>query len=129
MLLYSQEIINDKEYLKICPADEISEKRGKKVKFDDSDDIYEVAIFKIDGTLYCSQNLCPHQAAPKIFEGALKGTEVTCPLHGWSYDLKDGSNCDPRRGLRSLQMFEVIEEKGWIYIEVPKMEIPRWRRG
>lgn len=129
MLLYPKEIINNKEYLKICPSNELIEKRGKKILFDDSDDIYEVAIFRIAGKLYCSQNLCPHQAAPRIFEGILKGTKVTCPLHGWSYNLPDGSNCDPKRGIKSLQVFEIIEENGWIYIEIPKIELPRWRRA
>ena len=128
MLLFPTENIDNKDYLKIAPTDELIEKRGKQIQYDDSDEVYEVALFRIDGKLYCVQNHCPHQHAPKIFEGTLSKTTVTCPLHGWSYELKDGGNCDPRRGLRSLKTFEIIEKDGWIYIEIPNIEIPKWRR-
>lgn len=128
MLLYPTEKINNKEFLKVLPADELIDRRGKRIQYDDEDEVYEVAIFRIDGKLYCSQNHCPHQHAPRIFEGTLSDTTVTCPLHGWSYQLKDGSNCDPRRGLKSLQTFEIFEKSGWIYIEVPEIAIPKWRR-
>lgn len=129
MLLYPIEEIEGKEYLKLMSSKELVEKRGQKIFYDDDDDVYEVAIFRIDGKLYCSQNHCPHQHAPKIYEGTLTDkTVVTCPLHGWSYNLSDGSNCDPRRGLKSLKTFEIFEKSGWIYIEIPQIEIPKWRR-
>ncbi|MDC1068645.1 Rieske 2Fe-2S domain-containing protein [Candidatus Kapabacteria bacterium] len=128
MILFPIELINGKEYLKVFPSSEILNRRGKKIQYDDEDEVYEVAVFKIDGKFYCVQNHCPHQHAPKIFEGTLDSTKVTCPLHGWSYQLEDGSNCDPRRGLRSLQTFDIIEKNAWVYIEKPKIEIPKWRR-
>lgn len=128
MLLFPKENINGKEFLKVFPSDELIDRRGKRIQYDNEDEVFEVAIFRIDGKLYCSQNHCPHQHAPRIFEGTLSDTTVTCPLHGWSYQLKDGSNCDPRRGLKSLQTFDIFEKSGWIYIEVPNIQIPKWRR-
>lgn len=98
------------------------------MKFDDSDYIYEVAIFKVDGKLYCVNNHCPHQNAPEICNGIVKGTFVTCPLHGWTYNLVDGSNAQPNRGLKRLSNFDIIEHNGWIYIEIPNIPIPKWRR-
>jgi len=128
MINYPIEVIDGNEYLRVCSSAELLNKKGIKVHYDDSDEVYEVAIFRIDNQLFCVQNHCPHQHAPEIFNGVLDNCVVTCPLHGWSYNLKDGLNMNPRQGLRSLQTFEVIERDGYIYIENPKIEIPNWRR-
>lgn len=128
MIKYPIEIINGKEYLKICSYNELHNRKGIKIQFDDSDEVYEVAIFNIDGNLYCVQNHCPHQHAPEIYKGILDDCVVTCPMHGWSYNLIDGINTNPKQGLRSLQTFEVIEINQYIYIEKPIIPIPKWRR-
>lgn len=128
MIKYTIVKFADKEYLKICKSSELLPKKGMKIHFDDSDEVYEVAIFRIDGQLYCVQNHCPHQHAPEIYNGVLDNCVVTCPLHGWSYNLKDGINMNPKQGLRSLQTFDIIEKDGFIYIEKPNIPIPKWRR-
>jgi nitrite reductase [NAD(P)H] small subunit len=130
-ILFDEEIIEGKKYLKVCPSSEVYERTGKKILFDDSDDIYQVAIFRINGNLYCTTNHCPHQNAPEIFNGVLtgkiKGGRVTCPLHGWTYNIDDGSNAEPKRGLKKLTTFEIFERDGWVYIEYPNIPIPKWR--
>ena len=50
-----------------------------------------VALFNLDGSLYALSNVCLHRGGP-IGEGELDGTVVTCPLHGWEYDVRTGSN-------------------------------------
>ena len=128
MIQYPIEEINSKKYLRILRSVELTEKSGKKIHFDNSDDIYEVAVFRIDGKLYCVNNHCPHQNAPEIFNGILDDIKVTCPLHGWSYYLDDGRNAEPKRGLKKLSCFEIFEKNGYIYIEIPNIPIPKWRR-
>jgi len=128
-LLFDKKIIDGKEYLKICPSSDVFDNKGKKVQFDDSDDIYQVAIFRIEGKLYCTTNHCPHQHAPEIFAGVLKKGQVTCPLHGWTYNIDDGSNAEPKRGMKKLSTFEIIEKDAWVYIEYPEIPIPKWRAG
>ena len=126
-ILFDEEIIDEKKYLKICKSSEVFDRSGKKIQFDDSDDIYQVAIFRIEGKLYCTTNHCPHQNAPEIFNGVLKGLQVTCPLHGWTYNIDDGSNAEPKRGMKKLTTFEVFEQDEWVYIEHPQIPIPKWR--
>ena len=49
-----------------------------------------VAIFNMDGTLYALDNTCPHQGGP-LGEGYLEESGiVSCPWHGWTFDLKTG---------------------------------------
>ena len=48
-----------------------------------------IAIFCLDDGYFAIDNLCLHQAGP-LCEGPLDGGVVTCPWHGWSYDVRTG---------------------------------------
>ena len=48
-----------------------------------------VAIANVDGTLHAIDGLCPHQGGP-LGTGALCGTVLTCPWHGWQFDGTTG---------------------------------------
>ncbi len=48
-----------------------------------------VAIFNTGGRFYAINNACPHQGGP-LSEGTLAGEVITCPWHGWQYNLKSG---------------------------------------
>lgn len=49
-----------------------------------------IALFNCDGTFYAIDNTCAHRGGP-LGEGSLSGTTVTCPWHGWEYDVKTGA--------------------------------------
>ncbi len=49
----------------------------------------EVALFKLEGKIYALENTCPHRGGP-LGEGSLEGSEVTCPWHAWTFDVKTG---------------------------------------
>ncbi len=51
----------------------------------------EVAVFTYKGTLYAIDNICPHEGGP-LGEGSLDDTTVTCPWHGWQFDITTGQN-------------------------------------
>ena len=55
------------------------------IKFDNED----IAIFNTGTEFYAINNTCPHQGGP-LNEGTLAGEVITCPWHGWQYDLKSG---------------------------------------
>ncbi len=48
-----------------------------------------IAIFNTGKRFYAINNACPHLGGP-LNEGTLEGEVVTCPWHGWQYDLKSG---------------------------------------
>lgn len=48
-----------------------------------------VAIFNSNGTFYAIDNTCKHRGGP-LGEGSLSGTVVTCPWHGWEYEVTSG---------------------------------------
>lgn len=49
-----------------------------------------IAVARANGSYYAISNKCPHADGP-LGEGTLEGTVVTCPYHGWSFDVADGS--------------------------------------
>ena len=53
----------------------------------------QVAVFNAGGTFYAIDNTCEHQGGP-LAEGELDATIVTCPWHGWTYDVTTGQSPD-----------------------------------
>lgn len=49
----------------------------------------EIAVFHVDGEYFAIDNTCIHRGGP-LGEGELQGKTVTCPWHGWSYDVSTG---------------------------------------
>jgi nitrite reductase (NADH) small subunit len=50
---------------------------------------YSVAVFHVEEGFYAVENVCPHQGGP-LADGWLEGTTITCPWHGWCFDLRSG---------------------------------------
>jgi nitrite reductase (NADH) small subunit len=50
----------------------------------------KVALFLVDGEVVATTGICPHAGGP-LFRGSLCGTTVSCPWHGWSFDLTTGA--------------------------------------
>ena len=48
-----------------------------------------VALANIGGKYYAINNTCLHRGRP-LGQGVLNGTVVTCPWHGWQYDVTTG---------------------------------------
>ncbi len=51
-------------------------------------------IANVDGRYHALDGLCEHAGAP-LAAGQLDGCLLTCPLHGWIYDVTDGSIVKP----------------------------------
>lgn len=50
-----------------------------------------VALFNVDGQFFALDGICPHQGGP-LGKGMLRGCIVTCPWHGWQFDVRDGQH-------------------------------------
>lgn len=48
-----------------------------------------LALFNVDGTIYAIDNTCVHRGGP-LGEGDLEGEVVSCPWHGWQFNVKTG---------------------------------------
>lgn len=50
-----------------------------------------VALFNVDGQFYALDGICPHQGGP-LGKGQLDGCLVTCPWHGWQFEVTTGQH-------------------------------------
>jgi nitrite reductase (NADH) small subunit len=53
-------------------------------------------VVEIEGKLIAFACLCPHMQGP-LDQGALDGTVVTCPWHGYRFNIIDGRNVDGKK--------------------------------
>ena len=49
-----------------------------------------LAVFNVDGTIHAINNTCCHREGP-LGEGELDGEIVTCPWHGWRFNVTTGA--------------------------------------
>jgi nitrite reductase/ring-hydroxylating ferredoxin subunit len=49
----------------------------------------EIVLCHTRDGVFAVDNMCTHALA-RLSEGFLKGTRLTCPLHGASFDVRDG---------------------------------------
>ena len=48
-----------------------------------------LAIFRVGADVYAIDGMCAHQGGP-LAEGSIEAGIVTCPWHGWQYDVRSG---------------------------------------
>lgn len=58
-----------------------------------------VAVFRYQGNWFAIDGMCSHQGGP-LAEGAVQDGCVTCPWHGWQYDLATGVQLINRQPLQ-----------------------------
>ena len=76
-----------------------------------------VALYKVDGKIYCTSNLCTHAEA-FLSDGYLEGYEIECPLHGARFDIRDGRVlCRPAG--KNIASYRVRVEGEEVSIELP----------
>ena len=74
-----------------------------------------IALFNVDGAFHAIDNTCGHRGGP-LGEGTLDGTVVTCPWHGWQWDVTTGANA---MGMpQKLRRFETKVEGDGVMVEV-----------
>lgn len=66
---------------------------GKMQVFEDAGD-YGLVVCRVNGELYALEDNCSHADTP-LSEGRLRGTNLTCPLHGTSFDVRTGEHSGP----------------------------------
>jgi nitrite reductase/ring-hydroxylating ferredoxin subunit len=72
-----------------------------------------VALARVGDDVYAVQHACRHMEGP-LGHGRLEGCVLSCPWHGWQYDVRTGEN-EFDRAIR-LDTYEVRVEDGDIRV-------------
>jgi len=89
----------------------------------------QLAIFKLKGKYYATQQMCPHKRAFALSDGLLGDSAdgklwVSCPMHKRNYELKgpEAGKCGNDDSV-NIAVFQVEErEDGWVYVKLPPVE-------
>jgi len=54
---------------------------------------HNVAITRVNGTVYAFENKCPHMGL-SLARGKISGGAITCPFHGSRFEICSGKNLD-----------------------------------
>jgi nitrite reductase/ring-hydroxylating ferredoxin subunit len=76
-----------------------------------------VALFNVEGTFHALDGVCPHQGGP-LGKGRLSGCLVTCPWHGWQFDVTTGQHQTSKSLVHPR--FETKVEAGQVFIRLPE---------
>ena len=76
----------------------------------------EIGVIRHSGKYYAYRNLCPHQGGP-LGQGELTGCIVTCPWHGWQFDVRTGQH-QLSRSMKQPR-FDTKVEDGSVWVEIP----------
>lgn len=90
-------------FVKVATKGEVAEGQGKTVQVQGK----PIALFNVGGSFCAIDNTCKHRGGP-LGEGKLDGNVVTCPWHGWQYDVTTGT-CQTTPGLSQTRYNVKIE--------------------
>ena len=76
---------------------------------------HEIALFNVGDEIFALDAVCPHQGGP-LAEGYLEGTNIVCPWHALSFDLRTGvSQDDPES---KVARYDVKVVSGQVFIRL-----------
>ena len=101
-----------KEFVKAGTLENISDQRPLRFLAGDTD----VVVFQSQREFFAAENSCPHQHFSLLHQGELHDCTVTCPMHGWKFDLRTGNAMN---GNGKLRMFSVDVRGKEIWVEKP----------
>ncbi len=100
---------------KIARVEDIPEGRGILVF---GPNALDIALFKVKGEIFALENACPHMGGP-LAEGDITHENcknmVTCPWHGWQFDLRTGE-CETSPD-DNVKKIEIQVEEGIVYLK------------
>ena len=99
-------------WIKMADLDDLPPGGSKEVEHEGR--IY--ALFHSGGAISAIDGICPHQGGP-LAEGVVVENLVTCPWHGWQFDVRTGRS---NLGGRMRQaVYNVKVEGGDVLVEIP----------
>ena len=75
-----------------------------------------IALYNVDGRFFALDGVCPHAGGP-LGNGVLEGNVVTCPWHGWQFDVSTGQHC--LNANIQQTSYNVSVEDNDIFVEIP----------
>ncbi len=96
----------------LCELSEIVERRSREYLVEGR----VIAAFYTEQQVHAVDGICAHQGGP-LAQGRLDGKCLTCPWHGWQYNIADGTNL--LSGKQMLECFTTQIRGSEVWLEIP----------
>ena len=96
-------------FVKIARKDQLRRSSGISVRVEGE----EIAIFQIGADVFAIRNECPHQHFQLLHQGEISEQTVTCPMHGWKFDLRTGKGIIGGGNLKKYAV-RVVGDDVWV---------------
>ncbi|MCR4416201.1 MAG: nitrite reductase (NAD(P)H) small subunit [Ignavibacteria bacterium] len=106
-------MVEKDSFVKICKVSDLPEGRGVRIEIED----FDLAIFKINNEVFVISNICPHNHTAQMFNGYLNEYAVSCPIHGWIFDLRNGKTLSNNSNIKT---YETKIEDDYLFVKLPK---------
>ncbi len=96
---------------RVCSLDELPVGKGREFVVGGR----IVALFRTEDGVYAVDGICPHAGGP-LAQGMVRSHVVTCPWHGWQYDVRTG--CHQINARICVQSFTVTISDDGVYVNL-----------
>jgi nitrite reductase (NADH) small subunit len=105
------------EWRRIGPIDKIPRLGARRLCF--GIDTRPIAVFRTSADeIFALIDECPHRGGP-LSEGIVSGATVTCPLHNWVIELRDGCAVAPDEGATMHLPVKLVAGEIFVGLERP----------
>jgi p-cumate 2,3-dioxygenase ferredoxin subunit len=102
------------EMVMLCAADDLVDGEIRKAPLPDGSN---VALYRVDGAIYATADMCTHGEASLSDEGILTGKTVECTFHFGTFDVTTGEPTGMPCEI-PLKTYPVKLVDGQVYVEV-----------
>lgn len=89
----------------------------------------QLAVFKIKGKYYATQQMCPHKRAFVLSDGLIGDYDnetywVSCPYHKRNFDINGdlAGRCSTDESLNIATFSAEERDDGWVYLKLPPVD-------
>jgi nitrite reductase/ring-hydroxylating ferredoxin subunit len=101
-------------FVRVAKATEIAPGQIREIQLQGT----TIAVANVGGQFHVISNTCLHRGGP-LGQGSLQGNMVTCPWHGWSFDVTSGKVVGNQSAAVACYPVELRGEDVYVDISAP----------
>ena len=102
-------------FLRVAKATDVPPGQVREIQVEGT----AVALANVAGQFHAINNTCLHRGGP-LGQGLLQGSVVTCPWHGWTFDVTSGMVTHNHAARVACYVVELRGEDVYVDTSVPR---------
>lgn len=107
------------QMVELCKVDDVSEGEVHRGTLPCG---HALAIYRVEGELYVTDDICSHGEASLSEDGELDGYEIECSWHFGRFDIRNGEAC-AMPCERAIRSWPVKVEDGRVFVDAGAFDL------